>query len=179
MTKRYYDLIETPYTGKTFTKDGANRLAETDLRVSIYFQSIDKVKYDRGFNAEGYPVLKEYALKDDGTRYSHYLPDMVNNIFVPDAAKLEELYTRQTIALYKTYYMDIIAAKLKELDYDSLSNVVLWAADPTFGVEATKILTWYKAIIAFNYQLINDVKSGIKAMPAKEEYLAQLPQYEG
>ena len=104
---------------------------------------------------------------------------MVNNIFVPDAAKLEELYTRQTIALYKTYYMDIIAAKLKELDYDSLSNVVLWAADPTFGVEATKILTWYKAIIAFNYQLINDVKSGIKAMPAKEEYLAQLPQYEG
>lgn len=69
---RWYDLIETPLSGKTFLEDGDNRLPKTDERVAVYFQSIDKVKYDRGFDSDGYPILLEYALQEDGTRFSKY-----------------------------------------------------------------------------------------------------------
>ena len=75
----------------------------------------------------------------------------------------------QMIAHYKSLYLGVVNAKLKELDYDSLATVKLWENDATFGAEATRILTWYKAIIAKNYALLT---AGIPM--TDEEYLAAL-----
>jgi hypothetical protein len=83
----------------------------------------------------------------------------------------------QINAHYKALYMQVVQNKLNELDYDSLATVKLWEDDPTFGDEATAILSWYKAVITNNYELINKVESGEIIMPTDEEYLAQLPEF--
>lgn len=80
----------------------------------------------------------------------------------------EELQA-QAITHYKSLYLAIINAKLKELDYDSLATVKLWEGDAVFGVEATRILNWYKAIINKNYQLLN---AGTPL--TDEQYLAEI-----
>lgn len=85
-----------------------------------------------------------------------------------DAEVMEEL-----IAHYKRLYLGVVDAKLKELDYDSLATVKLWEGDATFGVEASKILTWYKAIIAYNYALL----TAGPPPPSEEDYLLGLPIY--
>ena len=84
------------------------------------------------------------------------------------------LTTEQHIAEFKSMYLAHVDAKLKELDYDSLATVKLWADDATFGAEATRILVWYKAIIAMNYKLLNDVGAGTIPMPTEEEYQLML-----
>ena len=79
----------------------------------------------------------------------------------------------QAIAHFKGLYLDIFNAKLKELDYDSIATVQAWMSDATFGAEATKIMTWYKALITKNYVILNEAKaSGI--IPTDEEYLAEI-----
>ena len=75
---------------------------------------------------------------------------------------------------FKSMYLATVDAKLKAMDYDSLATVKLWADDATFGTEATRILTWYKAIIAMNYKLLNDVGAGIVPMPTEVEYQAMI-----
>lgn len=75
----------------------------------------------------------------------------------------------QAIAHYKSLYLGVVQAKLDELDYDSLATVKLWEGDTTFGTEATKILTWYKGIIAKNYALL---AAGVPL--TDEEYLAEI-----
>lgn len=75
----------------------------------------------------------------------------------------------ETIAHFKSIYLGIINNKLKELDYDSLATVKLWEGDATFGAEATRILNWYKAIIAKNHELLN---AGNPL--TDEEYLAHI-----
>jgi len=84
---RYYDLIETPNTGKTFLEGGANRLPSDDARVTIYFQKVDLVRFDRYFDIEGYPQIKEYELQEDGTRYNHYLDEPIEDIYQIDTEK--------------------------------------------------------------------------------------------
>ena len=75
----------------------------------------------------------------------------------------------QVIAHYKSLYLDIVNKKIKELDYDSLATVKLWEGDATFGTEASRILTWYKAIILKNYQLLT------AGVPMTDyEYLAEI-----
>lgn len=75
---------------------------------------------------------------------------------------------------FKSMYLAHVNAKLKELDYDSLATVKLWEGDATFGVEATRILNWYKAIIAMNYQLITNVTTGTVQIPDNVAYQAML-----
>ena len=75
----------------------------------------------------------------------------------------------EIVAHFKTLYMGIIDAKLKELDYDSLATVKLWEGDATFGAEATRILDWYKAIINKNYELLN-----AGTLLTDDEYLAHI-----
>ena len=81
----------------------------------------------------------------------------------------------QLIAHYKGLYLGVVDAKLKELDYDSLATVKLWEGDATFGAEATKILDWYKSIIAYNYGLLSTVTA--ENIPTDEEYLNGIPAY--
>lgn len=80
----------------------------------------------------------------------------------------------QVVAHFKSMYLATVDAKLKAMDYDSLATVKLWADDATFGAEAIRILTWYKAIIAMNYQLLNDVGAGTIPMPTEVEYQAMI-----
>ncbi len=108
---RYYDLIETPKTGKTFTAPGRNRIEETDDRVAIWFKSIDRKKYDRSFDADGYPTIQEYALDEDGIRYPKYLiePDEAG-VYQPDTATIER--DKELVAAYEylratDFYMTI------------------------------------------------------------------------
>lgn len=75
---------------------------------------------------------------------------------------------------FKGIYMDVVNAKLEALDYDSLATVKVWEGDATFGTEATRILTWYKNIIAMNYQLLNDVQNSIVPLPTDTEYKAMV-----
>jgi len=77
----------------------------------------------------------------------------------------------------KSAYLSVVNNKLAELDYDSLATVKLWENDPTFGAEATKILAWYKSIIAYNYQLVTAIENGTQSIPTDEEYLNGLPKY--
>lgn len=83
------------------------------------------------------------------------------------------LTQEQIIAHFKSLYLGIFNNKLKELDYDSIATVQLWMDDATFGTEATRIMTWYKALITKNYAILNEAKiSGV--IPTDEEYLAQI-----
>jgi len=83
---------------------------------------------------------------------------------------LLELDTQaQVITRLKSLYLGVVQDKLDEFDYDSLATVKLWEGDATFGAEATRILTWYKAIIAKNYALLT---AGVPM--TDEEYLAQI-----
>ena len=73
---------------------------------------------------------------------------------IANPPKTAEQLQEEAIAHYKNLYLDLVNEKLRELDYDSLATVKLWENDATFGAEATRILTWYKAIIAKNYALL-------------------------
>ena len=124
---RYYDLIETPKSGKTFLEDGDNRLPKTDERVAVYFQSIDKVKYDRGFDSDGYPILLEYALQEDGTRFSKYnaVADE-DGIYQPDLDGIQEDLDTQAkqeadarfVLANQPAYLEMYGALLGELDIE-------------------------------------------------------------
>ncbi|WED29052.1 hypothetical protein L3V77_24280 [Vibrio sp. DW001] len=112
---RFYDLMLTPLTGKTFLQqnEAGTCIEQIDERVSVYFQSVDLKKYERTFDIEGYPTLKEYALDDNGERYSFYLiePDS-NGVYQPDE-KAIELTQNQTF--YKAEY-DWAASQLDFVD---------------------------------------------------------------
>lgn len=108
---RYYDLIDTPLTGKTFLEGGPNRIVSSDPSVSVYFEPVDLVKYTRDSNSGGYPTLKEYALKNNVTRYDFYLdePDK-EGIFQPDQSAEKEkkkgherLWRDEELDWYDTY----------------------------------------------------------------------------
>ena len=83
----------------------------------------------------------------------------------------------QLIAHFKSLYLGVVQDKLTELDYDSLATVKLWEGDATFGAEATKILNWYKSIIAYNYTLMTDVGDGIVEVPDDATYVSGIPVY--
>jgi hypothetical protein len=83
----------------------------------------------------------------------------------------------QMISHFKSLYLGVVQDKLDELDYDSLATVKLWEGDAIFGAEATKILTWYKSIITYNYGLLSDVQNGTVPIPDDETYLAGIPAY--
>jgi len=114
---------------------------------------------------------------NNGLPYSDYLEADINGFHAKNDVKLQEKAEVALIARYKGYYLEEVSAKLKELDYDSIATVKLWEGDAMFGAEATKILNWYKAIIAKNYEILNAVKNQTRAIPTKEEYLAELPAY--
>jgi len=90
MKNRYYDKVTTPQDEKTFLEDGENRIIETDETVAIWFAPVDLVKYDRIFDVDGYPDLKEYELQQDGTRYSDYLstPDEETSVYMKDTVAI-------------------------------------------------------------------------------------------
>jgi hypothetical protein len=57
---RYYDLTETPKTGKTFLSqnDSNTRIQQDNASVSIYFTSVDLSVNERYFDDNGYPKIR-------------------------------------------------------------------------------------------------------------------------
>ena len=93
-------------------------------------------------------------------------------MFKINAAKSEKI----AVSHFKSLYLEIFNDKLKELDYDSIATVQLWMSDATFGTEATKIMTWYKALITKNYEILTTAKAS-GAVPSDEDYIASLPKF--
>lgn len=56
--ERFYDLIETPKTGKVFSKAGENRVAESDPLVKNWFSPLPDGKR-RTFTKDGLPVFED------------------------------------------------------------------------------------------------------------------------
>lgn len=54
MKNRYYDKVETPAIGKTFTQDGVNRIIQTDERVKNWFEPVPE-GYQRAYDGNGLP----------------------------------------------------------------------------------------------------------------------------
>jgi len=75
----------------------------------------------------------------------------------------------EAIAHYKSLYMNLVAEKLKEYDFDSLDRLEMWLSDATYGASALRIKTWYKNIIFKNDALL---LAGIPL--TDEEYLVAL-----
>jgi len=108
-------------------------------------------------------------IEEDGEYVAHRNTILLNGVYIQDVAQETIDTTNDLIANFKSLYLGIVDAKLKDKDYDSLATVKLWEDDDTFGDEATQILTWYKAIIVKNYEILN---SGV--VPTEEEYLAEI-----
>ena len=96
---------------------------------------------------------------------------------IANPPKTAEQIQAELIAHFKSLYLGVVQDKLAELDYDSLATVKLWEGDATFGAEATKILNWYKSIIAYNYALMTDVGDGIAEVPDDATYISGVPVY--
>ena len=111
----------------------------------------------------------DYVYLDDKAVVTQSVVDVA---LVEQKAEFDKRTQEATIAHFKQLYLKVIADKLKELDYDSMATVKLWEGDATFGVEATKILDWYKAVIIYNYDLITLV-----AVPTDADYLGGVPAY--
>ena len=96
---------------------------------------------------------------------------------IANPPKTAEQIQAELIAHFKSLYLGVVQDKLTELDYDSLATVKLWESDATFGAEATKILNWYKSIIAYNYALMTDVSNGTVEVPDDATYVSGIPVY--
>lgn len=128
---RYYDLIETPKTQKFFLEPGDNRIPENDERVSCWFQPKTKAQ-DRYFDDNGYPKLKEYALDENGDRYSIYLetPD-ANGVYKPD---LDAIATAQA----ESDKIQAIAELESQITQRNIRSAMLgdqWAIDHITNIE--------------------------------------------
>lgn len=152
---RYYDTKLTPITGKTFLKDGIDRIAETDERVSVWFQSIDKVKFDRAFDTNGLPMLLEYALDINGERYSHYqsTPD-VNGIYQADTARIDADAVAKVFSYFTSatndYIQETIIAynKANGVDFSDINTFPKYAINTASEhyVIANKFIVWVDLI---------------------------------
>lgn len=122
----------------------------------------------------GFESFDLLAKDTDGKVFKYYnlTIDATSGLYEPDTVKNTEATTTETIAHFKGLYLGVVNAKLAELDYDSLATVKLWEGDATFGAEATKILDWYKAVIAYNYGLLT-----AGTIPTDEAYIAGIPVY--
>ena len=96
---------------------------------------------------------------------------------IANPPKTAEQIQAELIAHFKSLYLGVVQDKLAELDYDSLATVKLWEGDNAFGAEATKILDWYKSIIVYNYNLMNDVSNGTVEVPDDATYISGIPVY--
>jgi len=121
---------------------------------------MERRAYEDGVDTSKYlPVgFVEYKLGQE--------PQELLDFLAPTAEEVQA----SLIAHFKSLYLGVVDAKLKELDYDSLATVKLWEGDVQFGDEASNILEWYKSIISYNYALLN---SGV--VPTDEEYLDGMP----
>lgn len=96
MEQLYYDTERTPNTQQCYYLSeeekkliGTRFFLSTDDKVKIWFNPVDLNKYSRSFDDNGFPILVEYELKEDGTRSTHY-KEVVNGFRAIDADKEKE-----------------------------------------------------------------------------------------
>ena len=185
MEMRYFDLKETPKTGKTFLEEGANRLPATDERVAIYFQSVDLVKYDRYFDIDGFPKLIEYELQEDGTRYSHYKE--VDGKMVPDTVAINKNklnIARAELVLATKKHIQYVVDKYNK-DHSVLFDNVHSCANYRFNDGyvhqqfCNDVWDYNEAVWEKARKTEEQVLKGEIPLPTKDEFIAMLPAYGG
>ena len=114
---RYYNLIETPKTGRFFLEGGANRIAESDPRVSCWFQPLPS-GYQRAYDENGFP-------------FNELIPVVEPCVETCRNAKLAEmrkecddaiatLFQSEALGTDKTYSYDC-----REIDQINLQSIVV------------------------------------------------------
>lgn len=64
--------------------DDETTILSTDPRVSLHFQEVDLIRFERCVDDAGFPFVEEYELDSDGRRYGVYKEDKVAGVYVPD-----------------------------------------------------------------------------------------------
>jgi len=132
---------------------------------------------DKGLNMKHYKTPTEIRAIEEGQEFliqeDWILLTDVEFQAIINPPKSEDEQLEEIKAHFKSLYLNEVNKVLATHDYDSLATVKLWADDATFGVEATSILNWYKAVINYNYTLLN-----AGTVPTDAEYLAGMPKYE-
>lgn len=114
--------------------------------------------------------------------WEEILKDSDGNITSPLGLveQIENERQESFISQYKSYYLELFNSKLKELDYDSIATLSMWANkdNSIYQEEAQVLLDWYDLLVSKNYEIINSIKKGTLKALSKEEYLEALPAYE-
>lgn len=181
---RYYDLIETPSTGKTFLEGGAERLPQSDERVSIYFQKVDLVRYKRAFDSEGYPILKEYALQEDGTRYPYYLEEPIDGVYQPDVERIQEASLALETLTIKNAVDSLIDEEISKcnsktgLDFEGPDSFAKYAINTSSDKYTISILfiNWIDSVWTSCRTLQGKILSGEVEKPASVEEFFELAE---
>lgn len=160
---RYYDLVQTPLTGKTFSEDGENRVIETDESVISWFTSVDLTKYGREFDTGGYPILKEYELDIEGARYRHYTE--VEGVYVVDTEAEAE-------AEANSLALEVKASKDLEL-----TSLVVNVNTVPFDSDNQSINYMSSVIAVANFKFNQAVASGTTELAAYDEIYKTVIQW--
>ena len=126
--------------------------------------------------AQGYSLVdNDYYELLNGTYATYYNKD--GSI---DWDKENSLIQESLITKYKSYYLELVNEKLKELDYDSIERLGIYAANPKsiYYEESLSLIEWHENLVNKNYEIVNSIKEGTMQVPSKEEYLSMLPTYE-
>ena len=146
-----------------YYEDKKNNIFANPINLDDLTEITNPIRND-GTLLPKHSSLNTLIKDENGNLYKFY-----NQDGTPDITKITNDTTEKLIVNFKSLYLDVVNAKLEELDYDSLATVKLWENDSTFGAEATRILNWYKAIIAKNYELLN-----AGTVLTDEEYLIEI-----
>ena len=73
----------------------------------------------------------------------------------------------------------LLDSKAKERNYDNILSLCTYATsvNPTFSAEGQAGVEWRDAVWAKCYQVLDEVNSGTREVPTKEELLSELPTF--
>jgi hypothetical protein len=175
-------------TYRQSTIGGDDCYPDTDPRVEVWFQKVDLVKYDRAFDSEGFPILLEYSLQEDGTRYSHYLQvPNADGIYMADWGKIEADIDLATARYAVEYIESIVQAKIDKYNADhnlaftGIEGMAKYIRRPTYSHYqfALDVLDWNEDLWEKTDDIKRDVLSNVIPQPTPEEFDAMLPEYTG
>lgn len=114
---RFFDLIETPKTGRTFLEAGENRIRQDDERVICWFQSLP-AGYQRAYDENGFPFNELIPILEPRieTCRSNKLAEMRKEC--DDA--IATLFQSEALGTDKTYSYDC-----REIDQINLQSIVV------------------------------------------------------
>ncbi|MFB1009096.1 MAG: hypothetical protein QMB85_08430 [Sulfurospirillum sp.] len=81
---------------------------------------------------------------------------------------------------YKQKIQDHLDAKAKLKGYDNILSACSYASVPNdFQAESQAFVVWRASVWSYGYTQLSLIKSGGRALPSIEEFIAELPKFEG